>query len=99
ERMLAVVRGDFVPPSVVVPNFPADLERVIYTALAIEPANRYAPAAAMAAALEQVAIAHGWALGTAPIVRTMRELFGAVAEPWALAVDLDERTEITDEPA
>src|SRR3569623_3598531 len=47
ERMLAVVRGEFVAPSAIVPGFPAALERVIKTALAVDKKKRYASAAAL----------------------------------------------------
>jgi serine/threonine protein kinase len=76
ERMLAVVRGDYVPPSVHVPEFPQALEQVIRTALAINPCDRYASAAAMIEALETVASLEGWTLGTHATQRMMAQLFG-----------------------
>lgn len=77
ERMLAVVRGNYVPPSVLVSEFPVVLEQVIDTALAFDPAQRFPSAAAMIEALDAVALLEGWALGTAITRRLMTELFGA----------------------
>jgi serine/threonine-protein kinase len=76
DRMLAVVRNDYTPPSELVADFPADLEQVIRRALANNPERRYESAAAMIDALEQVAGAHGWAAGPRSIQRLMRILFG-----------------------
>jgi eukaryotic-like serine/threonine-protein kinase len=85
ERMLAVVRGDYVAPRKLIPDFPIALEQVIETALALDPAERYASAASMLEALEAVAMLEGWSLGTTLTQRMMRELYGVVAEPWANA--------------
>ena len=93
ERMLAVVQGQYELPRDLVPDFPEDLEAVIRTALALDPEQRFASAAALIAALEQVAIRRDWRLGAAPIAATMRELFGEIPSPWAAAVD-DERTDV-----
>ena len=93
ERMLAVVQGSYVPPSVHVADFPADLEQVIATALSNDPEGRYPSAAAMIDALEQVAAAHGWVLGSTMIQRTMHALFGDVVEPWAVPASADEATQ------
>jgi serine/threonine-protein kinase len=71
ERMLAVVRGDYVAPGVARPDFPADLASVIEIALAADPAQRFASAAALATALGHVARAHGWHLGPHPIARAV----------------------------
>ncbi len=76
ERMLAVVRGGYVPPSVHVSDFPAALEQVIRTALSIDPAHRFASAAAMIDALEAVALLEGWTLGTETTAAMMATLFG-----------------------
>jgi serine/threonine-protein kinase len=89
DRMLAVVRGDYIRPSDIVPDYPPDLERVIRTALAVDATKRYASAAAMIEALEAVASVHGWSLGTSAITRTMRELYGDVPEPWAAEPSVD----------
>ena len=76
ERMLAVVRGDYVPPSVVVPDYPRALEAIIKTALANDASRRYCSAAAMIDALHRVALAEGWIVGATMIGDFMHELFG-----------------------
>jgi hypothetical protein len=43
-----------VPPSVVVPELPRALERVIERALAVDPADRYSSAAELVAALDEL---------------------------------------------
>ncbi|HWO17954.1 MAG TPA: serine/threonine-protein kinase [Kofleriaceae bacterium] len=79
ERMLAVVRGDYLPPAQLVPNYPPELERVIRTALAPAPEDRFASCAEMIEALEAVAAARGWRIGTQPIARFMAEVSHAPA--------------------
>jgi len=83
ERMLAVVHGDYIAPSDLVASYPAELEAVIRTALATDPHQRYASAAALIEALQQVAVVQGFGGGPGAIQRAMRELFGDVPEPWA----------------
>ena len=75
ERMLSVVRGDYVPPSVIVPEIPAALEQVICTALSLDPAHRFPSAAAMIEALEAVAALEGWRLGKQACAKLMVDLF------------------------
>jgi serine/threonine-protein kinase len=77
DRMLAIVRGDYVPPV----ELPADLQRVIATALARDPAERYASAAALIQALEAVARAHGFTLGRAAIAAAVHVLGPTQGEP------------------
>ena len=83
ERMLAVVQGDYIAPSDLVASYPPELEEVIRTALATDPARRFASAAAMIEALQRVAIGQGWIGGPDAIQRAMRELFGDMPEPGA----------------
>ena len=87
ERMLAVVRGDYIAPSDLVASYPPELEQVIRTALATDPDERFASAAAMVEALERIAAAHGWVGGTGAIQRAMHSLFGDVPEPWTSYAD------------
>jgi serine/threonine-protein kinase len=79
ERMLAVVRNDYLAPSQLVEGYPAALEQVIRTALAPAPEQRYASCAELIEALEAVLAACGWASGTQAIARLMAELYGSSA--------------------
>ncbi len=85
ERMLSVVRGEYVGPSVHCPDFPRGLELVIATALAPNPDQRYSSCAALVEALDRLARAEGWASGPQAIAALMRDLFGAVPAPAELA--------------
>lgn len=82
DRMLAVVRGDYVQPSNLIPEFPLDLERIIQIALAPDPDMRFASCAEMVEALERCAAANRWSTSSAAIARIMHAVFGDVAEPW-----------------
>ncbi|MEO8843561.1 MAG: serine/threonine-protein kinase [Kofleriaceae bacterium] len=83
ERMLAVVRGEYVLPSTIIANYPPALERVIKLALTVDRTKRYGSAAALLEALEALAELEGWELGTAPIVELMTELYGEAPDPFA----------------
>jgi eukaryotic-like serine/threonine-protein kinase len=91
ERMLAVVRGDYLKPGEIVADYPVELEQVVGKAMAPDISQRYQSCAALIEALERVAIARMWIGGGSAIVRLMRELFGEVPEPWATPVG--DRTE------
>jgi eukaryotic-like serine/threonine-protein kinase len=77
ERMLAVVRSDYLAPSQIVPDYPPELARVVRTALATAPGDRYASCAELIDALAAVLAARGLRGGTQPIARLMAELYGA----------------------
>ena len=85
ERMLAVVRGEYVAPTAIIAGFPPGLERVIKTALAVDKKKRYASAAALLEALEGLAAAEDWRLHAAPIAELMHQLYGAAPDPFAEA--------------
>jgi len=77
ERMLAVVRGAYLPPGQIVADYPPELEQVIRTALAPAARHRYPSCAAMIEALEAVLAGRGWIGGTQTIARVMAELSAA----------------------
>ncbi len=81
DRMLAVVRGHYIAPREINPEFPAELEQVIRCALSTDATLRYPSAAALIEGLEHVAAAQSWQLGTAPITALMQQLFGEVPQP------------------
>jgi serine/threonine protein kinase len=81
DRMLAVVRSDYIAPSDLVSSYPRELEQVIRKALASVPHKRFASAAAMIEALDKVMALQGWVGGAGAIQRLMQSLFGEVAEP------------------
>jgi len=87
DRMLAVIRSDYLAPSDLVASYPPALEHVIQTALAQAPARRFASAAAMIDALERVAVDQGWVGGAGSIQRLMSALFAAPTEPAVLQFD------------
>lgn len=87
ERMLAVVRGDYVRPGELVEGYPLGLEAVIRTALAPAPGRRYASCEAMIEALAGVLAACGWAGGAARIAGVMEELLRSPAARAAQAAE------------
>jgi serine/threonine protein kinase len=96
ERMLAVVQGTWTLPSELVPSFPLALERVIRTALAPDPADRFASCAAMIEALERACELEGRKPGG--VADLMATLFRAAvpvvpAEPTVRARRLARGTE------
>jgi serine/threonine-protein kinase len=80
DRMLAVVRGDYIAPSDLVAGYPLALERVVRRALEVSPARRFASAAEMIDALERISIDEGWLTGPRPIQRVMRRLFSSFGD-------------------
>jgi len=75
DRMLAVVRGEYIRPSRIIEGYPAELEAIIARAVCVDAGARYPTAAAFADALGELARAYGWTLGAAPVVRVMAERF------------------------
>jgi serine/threonine-protein kinase len=84
ESLLRVQRGDVTPPSHVIDDFPADLEEIILTALAVDPAHRFQDAGTLQRELEGFARRHGIVIGDSAIVSVMEVLFDNRDEPWQL---------------
>jgi serine/threonine protein kinase len=93
DRMLAVVQGQYTPASELYADFPVALDRVIRTALAADPADRFASCAAMIEALEHACELESWHPSTACVAHLMSRLFASraparvvVAEPTLVGV-------------
>ena len=93
EKMLAVVRGDYVAPTALVADYPIELEQIVRCALSPEADQRFPSCAAMFDALDRVLTGRAWLGGAHSIQTVMQDLFGAVREPWSdedvTCVDLD----------
>lgn len=84
DTMRRIVTGDFIRPSRVVKNYPAELEAIVMKALAIDPNRRFQSAAALLEALEAFMMASHMSVSAMTIRRFMRDLFGEPAEPWVM---------------
>ncbi len=93
--MVAIIRGEYVAPSALIADFPPELERVIRTALAVDPANRYVSAAHLIRALR--AIGDGCATGPAAafaIARLVGEVCRDAAPRDAIPAELATRPQL-----
>ncbi|HEX6243868.1 MAG TPA: serine/threonine-protein kinase [Polyangiales bacterium] len=59
DVMTSIVERDVTPPSVFIPGFPRELERILLTALARDRARRFPSAQHLARALEELAVSLG----------------------------------------
>ncbi|MFH1810058.1 MAG: serine/threonine-protein kinase [Pseudomonadota bacterium] len=75
EFVEAILRGDIVPPSQVIGNFPRPVEHVLLKALALEPDQRYASASQLATALQQM-LPEEFGDGREPITRFLQRVAG-----------------------
>jgi eukaryotic-like serine/threonine-protein kinase len=82
DTMHRIVTGDVVRPSRLVATYPQELEKIVMTALAVDPARRFASCAAMLEQVEDFAAYARLSPSTMALGRFMRELFGEVPEPW-----------------
>jgi serine/threonine-protein kinase len=83
EKMLAIVRGDYIAPSDLVSDYPLELEQVVRCALSADPGQRFPSCAAMFDALDRVLTGRAWLGGVHAIQTVMASLFGVVREPWS----------------
>ncbi len=78
EKMLAVVRGDYVAPSDLVADYPAELEQIVRCALSPDVDQRFPTCAALFDALDRVLSGRAWLGGVHSIQTVMEQLFGTV---------------------
>ena len=89
--MVAVVSRDLVLPSALDPMFPRELEDVILTALSIDPAERFASAAELAAALRELPCAYGPTIGRLAIAHAVQQAGG---EPCTAGLEASTKPEL-----
>jgi eukaryotic-like serine/threonine-protein kinase len=83
DTMKRIVGGELVPPTVAVAGYPRELEAIVGTAMASDPAARFQTAAELIEALDAFAV-HAKLTGTnTALGRFMTQLFGDKREPWA----------------
>jgi serine/threonine protein kinase len=80
--MTAIVHEHVPPPSHFRPEVPPELDRIVMTALAKDPAQRFTTADAMHAAVEDAAATLGIATSVTALARYMTSMFGQPPEPW-----------------
>ena len=78
DKMLAVVRGDYVAPSDLVADYPLELEQIVRCALSPEADLRFPSCAALFDALDRVLTGRAWLGGVHSIQTVMHQLFGNV---------------------
>ncbi len=76
-----VIEGDFEQPSEIDPDYPPALEQLVLRALARDPNDRFATAAELQEAIEDVARELGLRLGESVVAERMHALFGDVPYP------------------
>jgi serine/threonine-protein kinase len=82
ETMRRIVAGDLVLPTTVVPGFPRELEAIILTALANDPAARFQSGQEMIEALDAFTVRAKLTGTNTAMGRFMVQLFGTKKEPW-----------------
>lgn len=82
ETMRRIVAGDLVLPTTVVPGFPRELEAIILTALANDPAARFQTGQEMIEALDAFTVRAKLTGTNTAMGRFMVQLFGTKKEPW-----------------
>lgn len=75
EQIARIRAADVPPPSTLSSSVPRDLDDIVASALARDPARRYRTAQAMQADLMQILRHASWSGGSEPIARFMRSVF------------------------
>ena len=86
--MLAIATEEVPKPSLARPELSRELDAIVMTAMAKDPAHRYASATEMLEAIETLATNERHLVSGTAMSRFLRELFGEKPEPW---VELAER--------
>jgi serine/threonine-protein kinase len=81
NTMERIVRGELTPPSDLSASYPRDLEKIVMTALAVEPEDRFQTADDMQHALEAVGRRLNVVMRDSAIVEVMDSLFEQRGEP------------------
>jgi serine/threonine protein kinase len=84
DTMSAIVYQDPPAPSHLRPGVPAEVDRIVATALAKDPARRFATAQEMLEAIETASVRTGHPMSTTALGRTIRSVCGERPEPWVL---------------
>jgi len=82
ETMKRIVSGEVIPPSVAVPGYPRELEAIVLTAMASDPAARFQTAQELIEALDAFAVRAKLTGSNTAMGRFMTQLFGSKKEPW-----------------
>ena len=86
QVMKALTEGDITLPSILVPDYPPELERIIVRGLALDPHQRWATADEMGRALRSLAEARPFRSATQSLSELMRSLFADDAETVPVAL-------------
>ena len=102
ETLEAIVRGEFEPPSRVVPGYPADLEAIVLRLLATRPTDRYPSAGVLMVDLDRIIAAHDLDLSDEALVAHVVALLGPApigpaAAPAGLRVRIAPSPPVVDE--
>ena len=85
EILNRIVNGELPAPTLPDGPYPAELERIVRRALALEPDDRYPTAQALQLDLEAFARAHGLVLSTVGLGEYMHQLFAQRIDEWQRA--------------
>ncbi|HEY5938635.1 MAG TPA: serine/threonine-protein kinase [Kofleriaceae bacterium] len=77
-----VKTGNYLPPSQIVPDYPAELEAIVGRALSVDPGDRFQTADEMRRSVESLGHRLHLLLGDAPVMHVMSELFSDHSVPW-----------------
>jgi serine/threonine protein kinase len=91
ETMRAILGEDVKPPSQLRPEVSPAIDGIVMTALARDPADRYATAGELSEAIATIAVRDGHALSAGALGTLMHELFGSRSLP-SVAFDSNDET-------